>query len=199
MRNRQRLIDSAKAAFTEQGASVSLDTIAQHAGVGIGTLYRHFSNRDALIEAVCRVEVEQLAAAAVKLLEEREPGEALLAWMQLYVDFIATNRLLASAVTSLLDNSAGDFRSSVAEITDNPVLGATTELYKSTTTLFLEASQTLLEAAEESGAIQTRIQSRDLLRALSGFTATYGDEIADWQANAKLLARIFYQGLTTAI
>jgi AcrR family transcriptional regulator len=192
-RNRQHLLEIGRKAFTEFGAQVSLETIAKRAGVGIGTLYRHFPSREALIEAVCRAEVEQLALAASQLLEKHAPGDGLHRWMRLYVDFIATNKLLASAVSTMLGPSS--YRSSVAQITDNPVLGSATEFYRSTTALFMEAAGFLLERAYRAGDIKIEIKPRDLLRALSGFTATYGDDVQDWEASARLLVDIFFQGL----
>ena len=87
-RNRERILDVAKEAFTRFGASASLDEIARQAGVGRGTLYRHFPTRDALIEAVYRSEVEKLAAAERKFGETMPPIEALRAWMLLFVDHV---------------------------------------------------------------------------------------------------------------
>src|ERR1700728_2497040 len=83
-RNRERVLEVAKQAFTRYGASASLDDIAKEAGVGAGTLYRHFPTRDALIEAVYRTEVEKLAAAEGKFAESLPPLEALRAWMKLF-------------------------------------------------------------------------------------------------------------------
>jgi AcrR family transcriptional regulator len=85
-RNRERILEVAKEAFTESGANASLDDIAKAAGVGAGTLYRHFPTRDALIEAVYRTEVEKLAAAEKKFSESLPPIGALRAWMLLFVD-----------------------------------------------------------------------------------------------------------------
>src|SRR5271157_1830865 len=85
-RNRERILEVAKKAFTRAGASASLDDIAKQAGVGPGTLYRHFPTRDALIEAVYRAEVEKLAAAAPSFAEVLPPLDALRAWMRLFVD-----------------------------------------------------------------------------------------------------------------
>ena len=95
-RNRERLMEAAKAAFAEVGADVSLEEIARRAGVGIGTLYRHFPTRDAIVEAVYRREVEQLADAATRLIGSMPPGEALHEWMRLFVDYIATKKLIAA-------------------------------------------------------------------------------------------------------
>src|SRR5437870_10790435 len=79
--NRERILEVAKEAFTRSGANASLDDIAKEAGVGPGTLYRHFPTRGALLEAVYRTEVERLAAAERKFAETMSPVEALRAWM----------------------------------------------------------------------------------------------------------------------
>jgi AcrR family transcriptional regulator len=102
--NRERILEAAKEAFTRSGASTSLDDIAKQAGVGAGTLYRHFPTRDALLEAVYRTEVEKLAAAARDFAEAMPPLEALRAWMLLFVDYIA-DALAKRAILS------GDIRS----------------------------------------------------------------------------------------
>src|ERR1035438_1882811 len=86
-RNRERILVVAKQAFTRSGANTSLDDIAKQAGVGPGTLYRHFPTRDELLEAVYRTEVEKLAAAERKFAETLPPIEALRAWMFLSVDY----------------------------------------------------------------------------------------------------------------
>src|ERR1700734_1759943 len=88
-RNRDRVLEVAKEAFTRSGADATLDDIAKQAGVGPGTLYRHFPSREALIEAVYRTEVEKLAAAEKNFAETMPPIEALRAWMLLFVDYIA--------------------------------------------------------------------------------------------------------------
>src|SRR5580658_1602944 len=88
-RNRERILDVAKEAFARSGANASLDDIAKEAGVGPGTLYRHFPTREELLEAVYRSEVEKLAAAERKFAETLPPIEALRAWMMLFVDYIA--------------------------------------------------------------------------------------------------------------
>src|SRR5712672_724882 len=87
--NRERILEVAKQAFTRYGANASLDDVAKEAGVGAGTLYRHFPTRDALIEAVYRTEVERLAAAEPKFAETMAPIDALRAWMLLFIDYIA--------------------------------------------------------------------------------------------------------------
>src|SRR5246500_1578951 len=96
-RNRERILEVAKEAFTRSGANTSLDDIAKEAGVGPGTLYRHFPTREELLEAVYRSEVEKLAAAERKFAETMPPLEALRAWMLLFVDYIATKKIIAPA------------------------------------------------------------------------------------------------------
>src|SRR6266702_8164559 len=99
-RNRERILEVAKEAFTRSGANTSLDDIAKEAGVGAGTLYRHFPTRDALIEAVYRTEVEKLAAAERRFAADMSPIEALRAWMLLFVDYIATKQIIAPALNA---------------------------------------------------------------------------------------------------
>src|ERR1700757_5544214 len=100
-RNRERILEVAKQAFTRSGADASLDDIAKQAGVGPGTLYRHFPTRDALIEAVYHTEVEKLAAAQRELSAKLSPIEALRAWMMLFVDYIATKQIIASVLKNV--------------------------------------------------------------------------------------------------
>ena len=97
-RNRQLLIDAAKAGFADVGLNVSLEEIARRAGVGIGTLYRHFPSREAVVEAVYRREVEQLPKPCRNCSKPRRAGEALHQWMHLFVDYIATKRLIAPSL-----------------------------------------------------------------------------------------------------
>jgi len=101
-RNRERILEVAKEAFTESGANASLDDIAKQAGIGPGTLYRHFPTREELIEAVYRTEVEKLAAAERTFAETMPPLDALRAWMLLFVDYIATKKIIAAALNSLV-------------------------------------------------------------------------------------------------
>src|SRR5262245_45914822 len=88
-RNRRRLLEAARQTFAAAGANASLEDIARRAGVGIGTLYRHFPTRDALLADVYRLVLTQLADAAPRLLETQPPIEALRNWMRLFVDYIA--------------------------------------------------------------------------------------------------------------
>jgi AcrR family transcriptional regulator len=101
-RNRVRILEVAKEAFTRSGASTSLDDIAKQAGVGAGTLYRHFPTREELLEAVYRTEVEKLAAAEQKFANAMPPMEALRAWLLLFVDAVATKQIIAPALNTLV-------------------------------------------------------------------------------------------------
>src|SRR5215467_9234162 len=102
-RNYEKLLTAAAEAFTESGADdVSLEEIARRAGVGIGTLYRHFPARQALLEAVYREQVEALRARADELLASGSPGEAFAAWLRALVAFSSTKRSLTSAMVATL-------------------------------------------------------------------------------------------------
>ncbi|WP_238598892.1 TetR/AcrR family transcriptional regulator [Saccharothrix sp. ALI-22-I] len=101
-RNRDRLIETALDAFTNDGADVTLESIAKRAGVGIGTLYRHFPTREALAEAVYRNELAKLCDAAPELLRTLPPHEATRAWMDRFVDYMATKRGLGDALRMVI-------------------------------------------------------------------------------------------------
>ncbi|MCB2073560.1 MAG: TetR/AcrR family transcriptional regulator [Novosphingobium sp.] len=195
-RNYDLLIRTAKAAFAEIGPEVHLKTIAERAGVGIGTLYRHFPAREDLIEAVCRSEVEHLAEAASELLEKEEPVDALHKWMRLFVGYTATKKVLASIVMSTLGLSSGPPHISATEITDNPVFGASTEVYHSSTQLIKASIFALTEKAIAAGQIREDVTPMDLIRAITGFTITYdGDQALDWEEGAMRLIDILVDGL----
>jgi AcrR family transcriptional regulator len=175
-RNRERLIEAAKAAFAEVGADVSLDEIARRAGVGIGTLYRHFPTRDAIVEAVYRREVRQLAGSAARLLGEVAAGEALHQWMRLFVDYIATKKVIAQALSSMV--------------------GGATDLYAASGVLITDAMTLLVTRAAAAGDIRADADPNDLLRALAGFT--YGAAGPGWQDSALRLIDILMDGLRPA-
>ena len=172
-RNRQLLIDAAKAGFSEVGLNVSLEEIARRADVGIGTLYRHFPSREAIVEAVYRREVEQLAEAAPQLLETSRAGEALHKWMHLFVDFIATKRLIAPSLGALA--------------------ARTTPLHATPAELITRAISTLVKQAIVNGDVRKDIDPPDLLRALVG--VSYGNPDAGWEASARRLIDILMDGL----
>ena len=171
-RNRERILDVAKQAFTRSGANASLDDIAKAAGIGPGTLYRHFPTRDELLEAVYRTEVEKLAAAERKFAETMPPMEALRAWMLLFVDYIGTKKIIAPALSALVGGPAKVVEASYAPIH--------------------EAMQALVKRAIKSGKLRKDIDSVDLLRALVG--VAYLESSPDWQPSAKRLVDILIAG-----
>jgi len=171
-RNRERILEVAREAFTHSGADASLDNIAKQAGVGAGTLYRHFPTRDALIEAVYRSEVEKLAAAERKFAEAMPPIEALRAWMLLFVDHIAAKQIIAPAL--------------------NTVVGGPSKLYEGSRSLIQGAIDMLVKRAIKSGHIRRDLEPYDLLRALIGIShVTAG---SDWQQSARRLVDILIAG-----
>ena len=166
-------METAKAAFAEVGADVSLDEIARRAGVGIGTLYRHFPTRDAIVEAVYRREVQQLAGSATRLLASLPPGEALHEWMRLFVDYIATKKVIAPALGSIKAGAP--------------------DLLTSSTAMIQDAISLLVARAQASGEVRADADPTDLLRALIGFS--YGNTSPDWEASARRLIDILMDGL----
>ena len=172
LRNRERILEVAKAAFTRQGANASLEEIAKQAGVGTGTLYRHFPTRDALIEGVYRNEVEKLAAAAARFAETMSPVEALRAWMLLLVDYIAAKHIIAPAL--------------------NSVVGGPSRLYEGSRTMIQGAIDELVKRAKRSGDLRRDLDAFDLLRALIG--VSHVGSGADWQQSARRLVDILIAG-----
>jgi AcrR family transcriptional regulator len=170
--NRDRILEVAKAAFTLSGADASLDDIAKQAGVGPGTLYRHFPTRDALIEAVYHTEVKKLAAAQRELSANLPPIEALRAWMMLFVDYIATKQIIASAL--------------------NSVVGGPSRLYDSSRVHVAGAIGALVKSAVKSGDIRKDLEPFDLLRALIGVSNVATGP--DWQQSARRLVDILITG-----
>lgn len=172
-RNRDKLLAAASDAFAECGTDVSLEAVARRAGVGIGTLYRHFPTRDALVEAAYRAEVEHLARAADELLAEHPPDEALALWLDRFVEYAAAKRGMLEALRSL---SAG--REDFFAGTRVQIVGALT---------------TLLDAAHAAGTIRDDVEPGDIMRATGAIWAMNDDE--DWQANARKLLALLMDGL----
>jgi AcrR family transcriptional regulator len=172
-RNRERLLEVAKAAFTELGADVGLDEIARRAGLGIGTLYRHFPTRDAVLEAVYRREVEQLAASAERLLAEFPPIEAMRQWLVLFVDYLATKKVIAPALRA------------------RP--GGTSALYETSGGLIRATVGRLLARAIAVGEVRAEVEAADIVQALAGLS--YGTGNAGWRESALRLIGILIAGL----
>jgi AcrR family transcriptional regulator len=171
-RNRERILEVAKEAFTRSGANVSLDDVAKQAAIGAGTLYRHFPTREALLEAVYRTEVEKLAAAERKFAAAMPPIEALRAWMLLFVDYIATKQIIAPALNTLVGDPSKLFETSGAQIKG--------------------AIQALVDRAIESGDIRPDLVPLDLLRALVGVSNVASGP--DWAQSARRLVQILILG-----
>ncbi|MFZ0274608.1 MAG: TetR/AcrR family transcriptional regulator [Acidobacteriaceae bacterium] len=172
LRNRERILEVAKGAFTRHGADASLDDIAKQAGVGAGTLYRHFPTRDALIEAVYGSEVEKLAAAAHGFAAAMSPVEALRAWLLLFVDYIAAKHIIAPAL--------------------NSVAGGPARLYEGSRSMVQGAIDELVKRAKKSGDVRRDVDASDLLRAVIG--VSYVGSGGDWQQSARRLVDILMAG-----
>jgi AcrR family transcriptional regulator len=171
-RNRERILEVAKEAFTRSGANTSLDDIAKQARVGPGTLYRHFPTREELLQAVYRSELEKLAAAERKFAQIMSPIEALRTWLLLFVDAIETKQIIAPALQTLIGDPKKVFAASYAQIH--------------------QAIHALVERAIESGDIRKDLEPFDLVRALIGVSNVASSP--DWQQSAKRLVDILITG-----
>jgi AcrR family transcriptional regulator len=171
-RNRERILEVAKQAFTRSGADTSLDDIAKQAGVGPGTLYRHFPTREELLKAVYRNELENLATAEEKFAETMPPVEALRAWLLLFVDTVAAKQIIAPALNRLVGDHKKVFEASYAQMH--------------------EAIRRLVKRAVKSGDIRKDLDPMDLLRALVGVANVASSP--DWQQSARRLVDILIAG-----
>jgi AcrR family transcriptional regulator len=174
-RNRERILEVAKQAFSRSGANASLDDIANEAKVGPGTLYRNFPTRDALIEAVYRSEVEKLAVAERQFSDTMPPLKALRAWMLLFVDYIDAKHIIAPAL--------------------NAYVGGPSKLYEGSRAQIQGAIDALVGRAIESGDIRKNIVPFDLLRALIGVSNMASSP--DWRQSARRLVDILIAGSRT--
>jgi AcrR family transcriptional regulator len=174
-RNRERLLATAKATFAKRGTAASLEEIARETGVGIGTLYRHFPTRDALVAAVYRNETEQLARAAQTLSDAHTPLTALRLWLDLFVDYMSTKRGLHAVLDSLA--------------------GGTSALYADSAEQMTSALRMLVDRAVASGEAKVDVDALDLLRAVAG--VSQGGAGDDWVVNAKKVAAILVTGIRT--
>jgi len=167
------VLEAAKAVFSEGGPEASLEAVARRAGVGIGTLYRHFPTREALYEAVYRREVEQLVELAKHLKAETAPVEALRRWLRAGVEFMATKKGMAAALAMAAHVSSELVAYSLDQLT--------------------WAVGQLLQRAEAAGEIRADIDPEDLLRALVGMCYVYDG--TGWQAKVQRLVDVFIDGL----
>lgn len=173
IRNRERVLEAAKTIFSAGGPDGSLEAVAKQAGVGIGTLYRHFPTRTALFEAVYRREVEQLAALAERLQCDPDPLNALRVWLHANVEFVATKKGMSSALAVAMQSSSDLFIDSVRRLT--------------------EALGSLLHRAVEAGQVRNDIGPEDLLRTVVGLC--YIHEHPGWQTNVLRLLDVFLDGM----
>jgi AcrR family transcriptional regulator len=170
--NRERILAVARKAFTKSGANASLEDVAKQAGVGIGTLYRHFSSREELLKAVYNNVTEKLAKAGQEFAETLTPVEALRAWMMLFVDFIAEKQIIAPALHALVDDPRKLLEASYSQT--------------------WRTVRALVKRAVKSGDIREDLDAIDLLRALVGVAniAT----TPDWKKSARKLVDILILG-----
>src|SRR5271170_5565104 len=174
VRNRERVLEAAKVIFSAGGADASLEAVARAAGVGIGTLYRHFPTREALFEAVYRREVQQLADLAERLKkEEAQPVEALRQWMRSNVRFVATKKGMSAALALAAYKPSDLFSYSFDQLT--------------------RAVGGLLDRAIAAGEIREDISPEDLIRALVGMC--YMHDQPGWQKSVLRLVDVFIDGL----
>jgi AcrR family transcriptional regulator len=173
-RNRELLLETAKAVFAAKGAGASLEEIARQAGLGIGTLYRHFPTRDALIEAVFRADVEQLVAAAERLILEQSPVEALRSWLLLMIEHLAAKR--------------GGMGTALQSLT-----GGTTQLYAASTSSMEKTVTRLIDRAVAHGELRCEMPPLDLLRAIAG-VAHIGNG-PGWRKSATQLVDVLIAGM----
>jgi AcrR family transcriptional regulator len=171
-RNRERILQVAKQEFTRSGANASLEDIAKKAGVGPGTLYRHFPTREELLLAVYRSEMEKLAAAERTFADTLPPVEALRAWLLLFVDAVETKQIIAPVLNTLVGDPKKVFEASYAQIH--------------------EALRALVKRAIKSGDIRKDLDPIDLLRAIVGVANVSASP--DWQQSARRLVQILIFG-----
>jgi AcrR family transcriptional regulator len=151
-RNRARLLDAAKAAFSS-GQTPTLEQIARAAGVGIGTLYRHFPTREALVEALYRKELADLCGAADELLSSRAPERALRAWMDVFANYVAAKREMADALRAVFAAGSVTVSQAREELT--------------------VAVRTILDAGVADGTLRDDVRPEDVVAMIVGaFTAT---------------------------
>jgi AcrR family transcriptional regulator len=172
-RNRDRLLSAAVHAFSQDGADVTLDSIAKDAGVGIGTLYRHFPTREALIEAAYRSELARLCDAVPDLLQDMRPDEATRAWMDRYIEYMTTKRGMADALRAVIASGGTPYAQSRDRL--------------------ITAITSLLQAGAASGPLRADIEPADVLASLSGISLAAGEPAQ--RAQARRLLDLLMDGL----
>lgn len=175
LRNRDRLIAAAHDVFAEGGQGASLEAVARRAGLGIGTLYRQFPTRDALLQAVYRHEVDQLVALAEALSGDADPGGALRRWVHANIGMVATKRGMLEALA--------------------PTADGTRALFADSRTRLVAAVDALMQQAQTAGTLRADFTADEVLMALYGIC--YSHDGADWQARVTRLVDVFIDGLAT--
>jgi AcrR family transcriptional regulator len=165
-RNRERLLDAAVRAFSHDGPDVTLDAIAKDAGVGIGTLYRHFPTREALVEEAYRNELARLCDSAPDLLRAMPPDEATRVWMDRFVDYMTTKRGMADALRAVIASGGNPYSESRQRLTT--------------------AITTLLDAGAAVAAMRSDVQADDVLLSLNGLSLAAGEPAQREQAGRLL-------------
>lgn len=171
-RNRERLLEVAREAFTQHGPEATLNDIARRAEVGPGTLYRHFATRESLIEAVYRSEVEKLTAAGERYAASLRPVEALRAWMLVFIDYVANKLLIVPAMET--------------------VPGGSKRMMEGTQSLIHSTFRGLVERALASGELRADTDPDDLVRALIGVFHT--TSLPGWESSARRIVDILIDG-----
>lgn len=173
IRNRERLVAAATQVFSAGGRQATLEAVAREAGVGIGTLYRHFPTRETLFEAVYRREVDQLVALAERLAQEAAPVEALRQWLHANVHLVATKKGMIEALQLVAYGSSELKAYSFERLTDGLAL--------------------LLDRGVAAGDLRADVTAADLLRTVIGIF--YADSSAGWEASALRIIDVFVDGL----
>lgn len=173
VRNRERVLEAAKAVFSAGGPEASLEAVAKRAGVGIGTLYRHFPAREDLFEAVYRREVEQLSELAEQLKNAKDPVDALRRWLRSNVEFVATKKGMSAALALTFQSSSELAAFSMDRLT--------------------KAIGSLLDRAVAAGQMRSDVSPEDLLRALVGMC--YMHDQPGWQSSVLRMLDVFVDGL----
>ncbi|GAC1638744.1 MAG: TetR/AcrR family transcriptional regulator [Chloroflexota bacterium] len=172
-RNRDKLLAVATEAFAEEGEDVALETIAARAGVGIGTFYRHFPSRDALVAAAYRHEVNELCATAAGLLRTQPADEAMRAWAARFADYIATKRGMGNALRA-------------AAASDSPLFAETREQ-------ILGALRLLLNAGAVDGTLRSDVDPKDVMRVMHGIW--YLPDGPEWRDSVGKMLDLVIDGL----
>jgi AcrR family transcriptional regulator len=175
LRNRERLLAAATAAFAEEGEGVALEAVAARAGVGIGTLYRHFPNRDALIVAAYQQEVDSVCAAATDLLASRPADEALALWAERFADYVATKRSMGEAL-----------RTAVSSASDSAV-------FMDCRGRILGALRMLLAAGAADGTLRADVDPEDVMRIVNA--SWFLPDGPEWRSTVGRMLGLVIDGL----